>query len=196
MEERSVFSQMFKEVLRTELGPKEPYQPYLATWLESGKSVDDLERLLFESHKASSPLAPEFDPGRLQAAVWQPSSNREFDEEELKAAFKGHGVHGNVANAVVKTLPDLNEAVKAHQAEGLPGALVQLNKIDIGKTLERVRKASATEDLLARVPDHTSKPSKPASCHSSPPSLESFYLPSGSASSPSSAKKASTISTT
>ena len=121
VEEKRMFSQMFKEVLRTELSYQEAYQPYLTAWLESGKSVDGLEELLFECHKAGSPLVPEFEPARLESAL-AVLAQSSFDEEDLKAAFKAHGVHGNVANAVVKTLPDLNEAVKAHQAEGLPGA--------------------------------------------------------------------------
>ena len=147
VEEKRMFSQMFKEVLRTELSYQEAYQPYLTAWLESGKSVDALEALLFECHKAGSPLVPELEPDRIESALALLTQSS-FDEESLKAAFREHGVHGNVANAVVKELPKLHAAAEAHQAEGLPGALAQLNTIDLSKTLERVRKASATDDLL------------------------------------------------
>ena len=149
IEEQRVFSRVFTEVLRTELSREMVYHPYLTAWLDSGKVVDALEKLLFECHKSGSPLVPRFEPDRLESAVAS-FYKAAFQEDEIVSDLKKHKVHASTAGAVGRRLSHLNEATADSDGSDLPHKLEELGEVELDYLIRSVHKAASTEGLLAR----------------------------------------------
>jgi exodeoxyribonuclease V beta subunit len=106
----SAFSETFKTTLREELARDEGHKRYLAAWYRSGRSVEDLEKLLYRCANQNGRLVPDFDEGatasRLRAAAAEmPAVGAEDDA--MLAALKKAGVRGASTRAVLRRLAAL-----------------------------------------------------------------------------------------
>ncbi len=111
----AAFSAAFMGALREEFARDEDHQRYLAAWYRYGRSVDDLERLLYRCANQHGRLVPGFEEralaSRLRAAAAELPSlgdsddNRDGDSDDRwRAALKQAGVRGNSASAVIRRL--------------------------------------------------------------------------------------------
>jgi len=66
---RAAFSAAFKDVLRRDLACRPQPRAYLLATLGLGKTVQDIENLLYESVEARGELGPAFDAERLETAA-------------------------------------------------------------------------------------------------------------------------------
>lgn len=69
VDDRSAFGRAFKDVLRRELAVDERPRETLEAWLRAGKSIDDLEQLLYECQAARAPITPPYDRAAIDAAL-------------------------------------------------------------------------------------------------------------------------------
>ena len=103
----TAFGETFKTTLREELARDPDHKRYLAAWYRSGRSVEDLEKLLYRCANQNSRLVPDFDESttasRLHAAAAEmPAVGAEDDA--MLAALKQAGVQGASRRAVLKRL--------------------------------------------------------------------------------------------
>jgi exodeoxyribonuclease V beta subunit len=69
VESRAAFAGTFAEVLRRRLATDPAFAPYLQAYLAAGQSVDELERLLYQTHQLRARFRSVFDPARLARAA-------------------------------------------------------------------------------------------------------------------------------
>jgi exodeoxyribonuclease V beta subunit len=106
----AAFSETFKATLREELARDEGHKRYLTAWYRSGRSVEDLEKLLYRCANQNGRLVPDFDESatasRLRAAAAEmPPVGAE--DEAMLAALKQAGVRGASTRAVLRRLAEL-----------------------------------------------------------------------------------------
>ncbi|ACY17368.1 UvrD-helicase domain-containing protein [Haliangium ochraceum] len=108
----AAFGDAFKAALREELAREDDHKRYLAAWYRSGRSVDDLEKLLFRCASQSGRMVPEFDEAALASRLRAASAEMPAcasDEDAFLAAIKRAGVRGQSARAVYRRLALLRE---------------------------------------------------------------------------------------
>ena len=123
------FADAFKAALREDLARDPVHRPYLAAWHRSGKTVDDLEQLLFRCASQSGRLVPEYDEdtlaSRLRAAAAElPAFDLGADDGRLRQALKHAGVHAGSIKAVLGRLGTLRGCLDHFAEHGdTPGFL-------------------------------------------------------------------------
>jgi exodeoxyribonuclease V beta subunit len=144
----AAFSEAFKAALREELAREEGHKRYLAAWYRSGRSVEDLEKLLYRCANQNGTLVPDFDEqataSRLRAAAAEmPAVGAEDDA--MLAALKQAGVRGASTRAVLRRLAALRACLDRFALENDVG--------DFLAVFEAADKAvtSTRERLLAYV---------------------------------------------
>jgi exodeoxyribonuclease V beta subunit len=142
----AAFSEAFKAALREELAREEGHKRYLAAWYRSGRSVEDLEKLLYRCANQNGTLVPDFDEqataSRLRAAAAEMPA---VDDDTMLAALKQAGVRGASTRAVLRRLAALRSCLDRFALENDVG--------DFLATFEAADRAvtSTRERLLAYV---------------------------------------------
>lgn len=95
---RVAFHAAFMEALRQELSCDVALAPWLEAALASGQSVEEIEALLWDCHRAHSPLRPRLDEEGLLEAARGFAEVDLPDEAALRAAKLGNGIENIVAN--------------------------------------------------------------------------------------------------
>ncbi len=142
----AAFSEAFKSALREDLAREEGHKRYLAAWYRSGRSVEDLEKLLYRCANQNGTLVPDFDEqataSRLRAAAAEMPA---VDDDTMLAALKQAGVRGASTRAVLRRLAALRTCLDRFALENDVG--------DFLAVFEAADKAvtSTRERLLAYV---------------------------------------------
>ena len=118
---RGLFSEEFRHVLRTRIAKEEALQGPLRSWLESGKSAEDLEKLLFKSFQKKCEIRPAYDPAAYAAAVRTLASDfrKELEPGEIKAACKETKINGNTINAVIRKIEQARACLDGHRTDSV-----------------------------------------------------------------------------
>lgn len=123
------FADAFKAALREDLARDPVHRPYLAAWHRSGKTVDDLEHLLFRCASQNGRLVPEYDEAalasRLRAAAAElPAFDVDTDGVRLRQALKAAGLHPSSVKSVLDRLGRLRTCLDRFALNGdVPGCL-------------------------------------------------------------------------
>ncbi len=116
----AAFAEAFKAALRERFAREDDHQRYLAAWYRSGRSVDDLERLLFRCGSQNGRLVPEYDEDELTRRLGEACAAlpRIDDEDAWKAALKRAGVTGSTRSAVLRRLVELRRCLDGFAQRG------------------------------------------------------------------------------
>ncbi|MBN2576008.1 MAG: UvrD-helicase domain-containing protein [Deltaproteobacteria bacterium] len=109
VDEKTVFAEVFHEVLRTKAASQPALRGLVSAWLGAGNSIASLAKLLWEcQEKDAEALRPAFDPERLAAAIaaWRP-----VDGASLVPSLKAAGLHPNTVRAMPGHIDNLGALV-------------------------------------------------------------------------------------
>jgi exodeoxyribonuclease V beta subunit len=116
---RELFSRAFTDALREELAVGEPKE-LLRLWLEGGRSVEDLEDLLWKCANHAGRIEPKPDPERLASAL----ENCRFTSKQLeKAKAEVKGKHPRVGKLDCCLDAVIEQVTAVREAKGLPAQL-------------------------------------------------------------------------
>lgn len=127
------FGEAFMAALRQEFAREEHKRPYLEAWFRSGRTIEDLEDLLFRCASQHGRLVPEFDPealaGALDRLVFR--MPRIDDESRLEDFLRKGKVHGGSIKALIPRLIALRGILNNWTlSRDLPSFLVEFERMD------------------------------------------------------------------
>jgi exodeoxyribonuclease V beta subunit len=117
VESRAAFAGAFAEVLRQRLAVDEALAPYLHASLGAGKSVDDLEQLLYQAHQLRAAFRVVFDPERLARTA---AAYARLSPGTIAAAVVAGVPNGNMAKAVQTRVARLHDAALRFERNANP----------------------------------------------------------------------------
>lgn len=139
VEEQTVFSRAFMDVLRSEIAKNQDLQPYLTAWLEvKAQSVDKLEELLFKAFKARSPFHPSFDPEHIESTVTA-FSKAAIKADKLEDLLRRAKVQGRTINPLKKHLAELQGVLERYSdGKDLTSLLAEMEEVKLGYIVDKL----------------------------------------------------------
>lgn len=106
-----VFGDTFKGALRELFARDADYKPYLEAWCRTGRSVEDLENLLYRCASQNGELTPDFDPERLALTLDRLAFRlpRLRDVDALAGTLRTAGIRAQTAKAMAPRLIAIRE---------------------------------------------------------------------------------------
>ena len=142
VETGKLFSEEFKNVLRTHIAKDKKLQEFLVPWLENGsEAIAGLEKLLLKVHQKKCSIQPVFDPEASASEFQQAAAlfQKEMVPDQVKVACKNKKVNGNTVNALIKKITNvrtcLDEQGQAGQGITPPAGITN---VELGYILDKL----------------------------------------------------------
>ena len=115
VDSKRAFGAAFKQALRGVLATDARYAPYVRAWLAAGRSVEKLEKAVYDGHAHQRPWGVTYDEARLRAALADYAA-LPFDVT-FKEQLKRHA-DGTIANSVERRARVVRELCERFAAHG------------------------------------------------------------------------------
>ncbi len=159
---RDAFARAFREALRRGVASDASRAPWLETAVRSGRSIDDIEKLLWSSTVAHGQLVPPLRVPELERALLAFPID-EARKPSIVSAIQGLDVPAQSAKAAARRMYEMADAVERwRETHDTPRYVMEVNPVDLSR-LEKLRQAppppssawdlcSAALDLVAVTP--------------------------------------------
>lgn len=153
------FAEAFKTALREQFARDERDRPYLEAWFRSGRTVDDLESLLYRCASQQGKLVPEYHPELVAEILDRAVAGAAClsDESALAMSLRKGKVHGSSIKTVMRGLVIVREVLDSWAARrDVPAFLLDIERADRAqnrRVLPYLAEKLDDSDVIARAPE-------------------------------------------